>query len=95
MHDACSHTPVAADVSAIHSVASLTQMRAYSSGPGRHAAVCAARIVKQSDKHVEYNYSHYSRAASTMLMHIEEEKERKPRNSGPDVPASRLWIWRW
>lgn len=50
------HAPVAADVSAIHSVASLTQMCVYSSGPGRCAATCVAHIVKQSDKHVEYNY---------------------------------------
>lgn len=56
MQDACLHTPAAADVSAIHSVASLTQMCVYSSGPGRRAAKCVACIVKQSDKHVEYNY---------------------------------------
>lgn len=39
MHDACLHTPAAADVSAIHSAASLTQMCVYSSGPGRRVAL--------------------------------------------------------
>lgn len=56
MRDACLHTPVAADVSAIHSAASLTQTCVYSGGPGRRAAECAACVGKQSDKHVEYNY---------------------------------------
>lgn len=56
MYDACLHTPVAADVSAMHSATSLTQMCVYSSGPGRRAAKSAACIVEQSDKHVEYNY---------------------------------------
>lgn len=94
MHDACLHTPLAADVSAIHSAASLTQLCVYSGGPGRRAAKCAACTVRQACG-IQLS-SHYSHTAFMMSGTLDGllSAERETAQLQAEL-ESRLWTRRW